>query len=115
MAKVVAVRELELKPGVTAEAFERFVREEWNALPPLPGLRVPVLKALRGQRMGKYLWLWEWETVERWQETVPPPGVASAELQQYLTANQALWDKFDTFATVPGGGKAFTDYAEIGE
>jgi hypothetical protein len=41
--------------------------------------------------------------------------VASAELQPYLAANRALRDEFDTFATVPGGGSAFTDYAEIGE
>jgi hypothetical protein len=104
-----------VKPGITEEAFERFVREEWNALPPLRGVHFRVLKGVRGQRMGKYLWLFEWETVERWQETIPRPGEPSAEMRQYPAAIQALRDTFDTFATVPGGGSAFTDYAEIGE
>ena len=33
-------------------------------------------------------------------------------MRQYLAAFQALRD---TFAPAPGGGSAYTDYAEIGE
>jgi heme-degrading monooxygenase HmoA len=115
MAKAVAVRELEFKPGATAELFERFVRAGWNALTLQPGVRFRVLKGVRGARTRKYLWLSVWDSVERWQETIPRPGEPAAERRQYHAANQALGDTSGAFATVPGGGSAFTDHAEIGE
>jgi hypothetical protein len=67
MAKLYSIRELELNPGVTPEAFEQFVRDEWADLKPFPGLRHRVLRGERGVRTGKYLFLMEWDSAERWR------------------------------------------------
>jgi hypothetical protein len=114
MARAYSVRELELKPGVTDEEFERFLRDEWARVQPFRGLRALVLKGERGQRTGKYLLVYEWESVERWLETYPSVRETSEEMRQFGAANAQVVERFQALAEVPGGaGVAYTAYREI--
>jgi hypothetical protein len=113
MAKAFSIREVELKPGIAEDQFERFLRDEFPQQPQFPGARSYVLKGERGQRAGKYLWVMEWETVERWRETWPN-GEPSDELRRWTEAHQSGSGLSD-YVDVPGGiGTAYTAYREVG-
>ncbi len=106
MAKVFSIHMLALKQEVQEEAFERFVREEWNPnfVPP-PSFTGYLLKGVKGDRQGRYLWIWEFESVDAGER-------AEAEgLWQKPPGNQALIDKWHTFDK--GFGTIFTDYEVI--
>jgi hypothetical protein len=63
MAKVYGMHTLELRPGVKGEDFERFVAQEFLTRANVEGWRLSLLKGDRGERTGKYLALWEIESV----------------------------------------------------
>jgi hypothetical protein len=117
MAKVFGVHEIELRPGVTAEEFERFLAQEYAPAeaPPPAGLKVYHLKGDRGERAGKYLVLIEIDSVETRDHYFPAPGELSAAAQQYFDqrseSQQALDAKMDTLVTPVG--EIYTDYVVI--
>ncbi len=106
MAKVFSIHMLAFKEGVKDEDVERFVVEEWypKFVPP-PGFTGYLLKGVKGDRKGRYLWIWEYESVEAAERAETeglwhrPPG------------NVALIDKWGTFDK--SFGVIFTDYVVI--
>jgi hypothetical protein len=118
MAKVFGFHTIELKPGVSEQEFEEFIRTE--VIPvyhKVPGQTTHLLKGDRGERNGKYLVLIELESTERRDHIYPPVedggGVAEDVLQ--LTGNtDHIWAKFATFAEgFPD--PAFTDYVMVSD
>lgn len=103
MAKIFAIHTLALNPGVKGEDFEKFVKEEWypNFAPP-PHATGHLLKGRKGDREGKYLWLWEFDNVN-----ATNPVIAWQETPQ----NKALIEKWYTFER--GFGVIVTDYIAI--
>ena len=70
MSRVFGMHMIALRPGVKAEDFEKFVIEE--AYPfPWPS-EVYLLKGDRGDREGKYLVMYEFESVEARDRSFPP-------------------------------------------
>ena len=63
MARIVGIHQVELKPGVTAEAFEEAART-MAATPTYPGFRGSLVKSDRGTGVGRYGLLIEIESVE---------------------------------------------------
>ena len=63
MARVIGIHHLELKPGVTAQAFEEFFWKEYlpNA-PKFSDTRVSLLKGDKGDQMGKYMIMIEFDS-----------------------------------------------------
>jgi hypothetical protein len=55
IAKVFALHEMELQPGVEPEEYERFFAEEIAPVPELPGWKTRLLKGERGAHTGQYL------------------------------------------------------------
>jgi len=55
MAKVFGIHQLELRNDADAAEFERFVRDEYSALPELAGWQASIAKGERGENVGKYL------------------------------------------------------------
>lgn len=99
MSKVFGMHMIALKPGVKAEDFEKFVTEEVYPLFSLEGTESYLLKGDRGDREGKYLVMYEFESVEVRDRFFPSPGEMSKEAQQLFESWAATSEKWDSFAT----------------
>jgi len=116
MARVQGLHKVGLRPGVDLAEFERFAVEEvYPAVEQIPGLRYSLLRGEKGDRKGRYLELYEFDSVERWRTYFPedkPDG--SEEMQRYFEQMAPMMAKWNTFAlslTDP----TFTDYVVLGE
>ena len=111
MTRVYGLHEIELHPGVNEEDFEKFVLNEMSAATPYPGWGMRLLKGDKGARKGKYLLLFDIESVEardRLDEN-------SEEAQAFDKAFREEWDpifeKWSTFSpTDIGKHPEYTDY-----
>ncbi len=115
MAKVVGIHELDLKPGASADEFERFYREEVVPGPQLSGVQTSLLKGDRGVRNGKYLLLIEIDSQTVRDGHFPLEGDADADAQAYWgsAAVQHIFDHWGTLATAPGADTVWTDYVVV--
>jgi hypothetical protein len=118
MAKVFGLHPLRLRPGVDEEEFERFMAEALPKLQNLEGWKPVLLKGDRGDRAGKYLWMWELESLEALYRFCPTPDEPSAELEQYMEAHseevEEFMAKYATFTPcIPGENTVYTDYVVI--
>ena len=117
MTKVISIHEIELRPGVTTEEFERFLTAEYlpGVAPMPPGVSVAYLKGDRAERAGKFAVLFEVDSVELRDRFFPRSSEPSAELQYWrgrrTAAQEALEEKMHTFAAEIG--EIFTDYIVI--
>jgi hypothetical protein len=111
MAKVFGMHTIELRPGVKGEDFERFVEQEVLTQPMPEGWRLSLLKGDRGERTGKYLALWEIESVAARDRMSPSDNEFSAEGQAILASWAAVTEKWATYATPIGD--IFTDYVVV--
>ncbi len=107
------MHKLTLKPGASPEEFERFVAEEgYPALDRIPGLRWRLLK---GDREGKYLALYEFDSVERLRSYFPVHMEdGSKEFEALLAPIRGEIERIEGFL-VSLGDPACTDYIVIGE
>ena len=64
MAKLYCLHEIELRPGVSPAEFEK-VAAEVNESANYEGWTAHLLKGERGERNGKYLFLYEIESIAR--------------------------------------------------
>ncbi|GAA3690561.1 hypothetical protein GCM10022204_01890 [Microlunatus aurantiacus] len=78
MARVLGVHEIELKPGVDPDRFEKAASEVVTSAQP-EGWRTLVLKGERGPRSGNYLIIFEIDGPEARDRLYPAEGQASAE------------------------------------
>jgi hypothetical protein len=113
MSKVFGMHMIALKPGVKAEDFAKFVTEEVYPLPSLEGAEVYLLKGDRGDREGKYLLMYEFESVEVRDRYFPSPGEMSKEAQQVFESYAVAMEKWATFATPLD--VISTDYVVVGK
>jgi len=114
MTKVFALHEVELRPGVSAEAFETFFATQIGAEPIYPGWWAQLLKADRGERAGKYLVMFEIESLELRDRYFPTAGERSEEARQYTQQHPeiaAMFEKWSTLASPPG--EIYTDYIVV--
>jgi len=74
--QVFSIREFELKSGVKAQEFEALARREFARILPEDkvGSRLRLFKGDRGERKGRYLLLWEFESVAARDECFPKEG-----------------------------------------
>ncbi len=119
MAKLFGIHELELRPGISPEAFEQFVVDELSHLLTREGQVTYVLKGERGERAGKYAFVFEYESVEQRNRDSPGPNQDSEELVEWLQAHYAevgaLFERLSTFVEPDWDiGHHYTDYVVIG-
>jgi hypothetical protein len=111
MAKVIGIHEVELRPGAQAADLERFITEEFiPASQRVPGMQVSLLKADRGERVGKYVMLMEIESVETRDRYFPSSGEPSEAFQRAMPTAGALMEKLGAL-----GSSTFTDYVVVGK
>lgn len=115
---MVAIRDVTLKPGVDATAFERFVAREYvpNASLFWPGARVMVAKGERGKNVGKYLLLYVFDSKNVRDLYWPKPDEYSPTFESIVEAYggvdafMELEEKFAQYAEI---SEDYTDYAAI--
>jgi len=99
MSKVYGVHVVELNEGITPEFFERFVIEEFLPALPLnrtPGVRASILKGERGARIGEYLFLFEFDSIEVRNRYFPEQFRISQELADLIAPLRrvsTVWDQ----------------------
>ena len=64
MARVMEVTMLGLRPGADEQAFIKFYNEKYAPLGPQLGMRGTLAKCDRGDRVGKFMVIWEFQSVE---------------------------------------------------
>jgi hypothetical protein len=86
-----------LKSGADAQEFEQsFANEFARAIEQrIPGLQAYLLRGERGQRTGKYLLVYEIDTLARRNEYWPQPDVTSEKFTQLVQGMPAF--DFDRF------------------
>jgi len=115
MAKVFGIHEIELRPGVSAEEFERFFTEAIAPLQLYQGWNAHLTKADRGARAGKYALIFEIESVEARNRYAPESGAPSEEAQREQARYAGVVEQWGKLATVPGSDTVFTDYVVVGK
>lgn len=115
MSKVYSLHMIALKAGESGTGFERYFREEIGAVPGPSGLTMRLLRGDRGDREGKYLVMFEFESVERRDQLFPEAGPAarqmSSEVMQWMGSagpSLAKWNEYATPFDV-----IYTDYMEV--
>ena len=118
MAKVFGIQEIELRPGVKGEEFERYFREEIGTIAPVfPGWKMFLAKSDRGARNGKYAIVFEIESVEARNRMNPMPDVQSEELLRLLQESGMgkAMEKWDQYSSSISGESRSYDYVVVCE
>jgi hypothetical protein len=117
MAKLFGIHRLELKPGVSTQDFERFLREEWRSWD-IPGLRLYVAKADRHEHLGSYALVFEFEQAEVRDRYWPRPGPEMSEEGQRVfdralaaPGQRQAWERWGTLVNDVAG----TDWVVVAE
>jgi len=118
MARLFGMHELTLRPGVTHKEFETFVVEELSHFLNRDGQTTYVLKGDRGVRAGKYVFVFEYDSVESRDRDTPAPNQDSEELvvwlQEHRAQVDALFERLSTYVTPEGDiGRQYTDYVVV--
>ena len=113
MPKVFGLHEVELPTGVTPEEFERGFGKELASLPDYQGWKTYLLKGDRGDRAGKFLMLFEIDSVEARDRYFPRPQEESEEARRFAEQHpeaEAVWEKYAFLF----GPHSATDYIVVG-
>jgi hypothetical protein len=118
MPKVFGLHEIELKPGVEPDEYERFFAEEIVPTLELPGWRIHLLKGDRGVRTGKYLVLFEIESPEARDRYFPRPGEESEQFTRFFEQHPkaaAAMEKWQSLSPHGSENDISTDYVAVAE
>lgn len=114
MSKIFSTNPLVLLPSVKEEEFEKFVRDELSEAVNFPNWKFRILKGERGDRAGKYLALFEIESVEDRNRFYPSPSEPSEEAKQFYADHPETMKLFEKLGTLVGGFALITtDYVEL--
>jgi len=113
MPKVFGIHILELRPGVKAWDFEDFALNKF--LPELKSLNAPgcefhLLRADRGARQDKYVFMMVFDRVETRDRFFPRVDWASPELIQLIQPLHSLGEIWESLST-----REKTDYIQLDE
>jgi hypothetical protein len=105
MAKVFGIHEITLQPGVTADQFEQVIADALPQWPEFEGFTISVAKGDRGVHAGKYIFVYEIESVEARNRYFPAPGMLSEEAQRASESAAPAFEKLSALCS-----SSFTDY-----
>ncbi len=115
MAKVFHVYEYEVqpKPEVTVDDYENFLTEQVLRISMPSGMKLSYFKGDRGERAGKYLMVWEFESSERRDQLSARPNESSAEFEQWEEGIADLRRQVEMLIDY-GPSHSWTDYIQLG-
>jgi hypothetical protein len=115
VGEVVAIREIELKPGADVAEFERFVIGTYNPAweGAVPGARGYIARGDRGVHKGRYAFVFIFDSENTRNAIFPKEGTGASErflplLEGPFGANKAL-DKY----IEPASFSIYTDYVAL--
>ena len=115
MSRVLGVHEVELKPGTEPERFEQAAAEVVSSAQP-EGWRSLVLKGERGPRSGKYLMIFEIDSLEARDRYYPEEGHEHQEenerFDQEHPESGAAWERLSAMIV---DLNVATDYVVVAE
>lgn len=120
MARVFRVFPVELRPGVTVEEFERFLKDVWVEVLPVPGVRSYVLKGDRGVEAGRYHMVVECDRAETrdlyWPTLQEESDLWKQLSEKGLSTPEAIRaeDQWTALVT-PEWAEHFTDWVLVAE
>jgi hypothetical protein len=83
VGKVYGVHVVQFQPGANIEEYEQFYRDRVTTVR-IPGMESHLVRADRGSDVGKYLELFEFESVEMRDQLFPVAGQPPPELLEQL-------------------------------
>jgi hypothetical protein len=101
-----------------AQEYERFFVEQIAPTSQLPGWKTYLLKGDRGARTGKYLVLFEIESLEARDRFFPGPGQESEEFTRFFEQHPeaaAAMEKWDKYSPLDSETDITTDYVAVAE
>lgn len=84
MSKIFGIREIELRPGVDPNEYERFCREEVLPHLTMEGWKVHLVRGDRGSRAGRFAWLFEMESPDARARYFPERDQPSDEMTSWM-------------------------------
>lgn len=116
MGKVLAIHQMELKPGVDAREFEKFIIDTFAPLYHQyePRQVAHLMKGDRGDQAGKYALLIEIDSVEARDDMYPAEGKVSDALDSAVQATAPIFEQLNTFL-VAFPVAHYTDYVVMGD
>ena len=105
MSKVFGIHAITLQPGVTPDAFEQVIAEALRQWPEFEGFTISVAKGDRGVHAGKYIMVYEIESIATRNRYFPAPGMLSEEAQQASARALPVFEKLASLCS-----SAFSDY-----
>jgi hypothetical protein len=114
MPKVFGLHEIELRPEVDPAEYERLFAEEFATQPMLPGWTVQLLRGDRGPRTGKFLLLFEIESLEARDRYFPNEGQPSEEFTSFLDQHPKLAAAMEKSSTLEAADLT-ADYLLVAE
>ena len=114
---MIALRKLKLKPNVSAEEFEKFAVKVANGeYGKIPGVKEFIAKGERGDEIGNYIYVIEFDSKTSRDFYFPVPGTdtskTSAEALKFLNS---LTDQteFAKMADIVPTDQSYTDYVVL--
>jgi hypothetical protein len=88
--QVLSISEIELGEGVDADEFERFAVGQYVPAVAVLGLRVSLLRGIRGERDQSYLLVEEFDSIEHRNRLFPGSETPSLEVSRWVETHQML-------------------------
>ena len=118
---VVAVRDIQLKDGVDAAAFEQFAIEKFTPVfeNQVPGVKAYIMKGERGDKKGTYSYVLIFDSVNTRNFYYPfehggEESVPATSEQLWLPARQAIYTDLAKYVDTIGETEGYTDYVVLG-
>ncbi len=107
---VIAVRNIELGDDVDVKKFEQFVKDKFAPIwkEPREGLQLAFTKGDRGERKGKFQFVWVFESIENRNKYFPQEGGGSTgKLDEVIESAGDVMQELQQF---PLNSPTYTDY-----
>ena len=118
---IVAVRDVTLKDGVSAEAFERFAVEKFTPVfeHQVPGVKAFIMKGDRGDKKGSYSYVLIFDSANTRNFYYPfehggEESVPATSEPLWLPAREAIYQELVKYVDGIGETAGYTDYLVLG-
>jgi hypothetical protein len=94
--QVLSIAEIELAEGIDSGEFERFAVQEYLPALAALGVRVSLLRGIRGDRDQRYVLIEEFESIDHRSRLFPGTETPSLEVAQWIETHQAFVRAWNT-------------------